>query len=254
MEQFHDDTLRALHGFDLGEVVELITVDATGIGGDVYRFTPAPVEGAGGVMAAPVFGGVAYTVVPCESEGWDFSAGGTLPQPTLRFAIAREDGDAVTAATWLLSLLASLDDLLGARVLRLRTLRRHLDDGADPNPQGHMGVEVYTIARKVTQTGELVEFQLQSALDLEDVLLPRRQVLNFCQWTYRTAAAGGGFDYSRATCPYTGSSRFDATGAPVATDAADACGKRLADCKLRFGANAVLPFGGFPGAGKLAKG
>ncbi len=29
----------------------------------------------------------------------------------------------------------------------------------------------------------------------------------------------------------------------------DQCGKRLSSCKLRFGANAPLPFGGFPGAG-----
>lgn len=29
----------------------------------------------------------------------------------------------------------------------------------------------------------------------------------------------------------------------------DVCGKRLASCKLRFGANSELPFGGFPGVG-----
>ena len=42
-----------------------------------------------------------------------------------------------------------------------------------------------------------------------------------------------------------------ATAADVATSnpAQDSCGHRLASCKMRFGATAELPFGGFPGAG-----
>lgn len=254
MEHFSDDIRRELEGFEVGEVVELFTVDARDIGGAVYRFASATVQDDDGAAVFPSFGGVVFDPLPFESEGWDFSAGGTLPQPTIRFAVSREDGDAVTAASFLLSLVNSLDDLLGARVLRVQTLRRHLDDGSDPNPQAHMGIEVYTVARKTNQTATLIEFQLQSALDLEDVLLPRRQILNFCQWRYRRPRPDGGFDYDRATCPYTGADRFDAKGNPVASDAADQCGKQLRDCKLRFGENGVLPFGGFPAAGKLTRG
>lgn len=38
---------------------------------------------------------------------------------------------------------------------------------------------------------------------------------------------------------------------PVYTSSADACGKRVDSCKKRFGANAALPFGGFPGVGSF---
>ena len=254
MDTFEDPMRRELEGFAVDEVVELFTVDARMIGGDVYRFAPTPVPDANGVQVQPVFGGETYTVIPFESEGWEWSAGGTLPQPTVKFLMARDDGDQVSVAAYLMSMVEAHDDLLGAKVHRVQTLRRFLDDGSEPNPQAHMGVEIYTVARKVNQTPDMIEFQLQSALDLEDVFLPRRQVLNYCQWTYRRAMANGSFDYFNATCPYVGASYFDANGDSVSEPGQDRCGRQLSDCKLRFGATAKLPFGGFPGAGKFRAG
>jgi len=253
METFDDDLRRELEGFEVGEVVELFTVDATGIGGGVYRFSPTPVQSYGGAQVAPQFGGGTYAVVPFESEGWEWSAGGSLPQPTVRFLIAREDGDQLSVATYLLAMVASLDDLLGAKVLRVKTLRKYLDDGAQPDPQAHLGVEVYTVARKVNQTPDMIEFLLQSALDLEDVMLPRRQVVNTCQWSYRRALPDGSFDYTGVTCPYVGNVYFDASGERVSVPALDKCGRQLSDCKARFGRTAELPYGGFPGAGKIQR-
>ncbi|MCZ4269023.1 phage minor tail protein L [Rhodobacteraceae bacterium G21628-S1] len=251
MEQFVDPIREELESFAVGDIVELFTVDATRIGGAQYLFAPTSVQAPDGSFVAPTFGGNTYMVIPFESQGWDFAAGGTLPQPTIRFMMAREDGDGLTVASYLLSLLSSLDDMLGAKVLRVQTLRKFLDDGEEPNPQAHMGIEVYTIARKSNQTPDFVEFQLQSALDMEDVVLPRRQVLNYCQWAYRRALDNGSFDYADVTCPYVGGSYFNANGEAVADPKLDRCGRRLSDCKLRFGENAELPYGGFPGAGKL---
>lgn len=254
MERFVDPIREELEGFAVDDEVELFTVDATLIGGAVYQFAATSVEAPDGSFVAPAFGGNTYMVIPFESEGWDFAAGGSLPQPTVRFLMAREDGDTTSVPSVLLSLLSTLDDMLGAKVLRLRTLRKFLDDGSDPNPQAHMGIEVYTVARKSNQTPEFIEFQLQSALDMEDVVLPRRQVLNYCQALYRRAQANGTFDYSEATCPYVGTSYFDANGAVITDPKLDRCGRRLSDCKLRFGASATLPYAGFPGAGKMRAG
>ena len=50
-------------------------------------------------------------------------------------------------------------------------------------------------------------------------------------------------------CSYTGTDYYDVNGNTVSTLAQDVCGKRVASCKLRFGENAELPFGSFPGAG-----
>lgn len=251
MDSFEDPMRRELEGFAVDEVVELFTVDARMIGGDVYRFAPTPVLGADSAQIQPVFGGQTYAVIPFQSEGWDWSAGGTLPQPTVRFLMAREDGNQTSVAAYLMSMVEAFDDLLGAQVHRVQTLRKFLDDGSEPNPQAHMGLEIYTVARKTNQTPDMIEFQLQSALDLEDVFLPRRQVLNFCQWSYRRALPDGSFDYSRATCPYVGGVFFDQNGNRVWTSGQDKCGRQLSDCKLRFGQHGKLPYGGFPGAGKL---
>jgi lambda family phage minor tail protein L len=249
------DLAEALEGFDVGEVVELFQLDATDIGGEVYSFAPSPVIDADGDQAFPSFGGVVYSVLPFTREGFAWSGSGPLPTPRLTFSLAREDGDQASAATALLALLGPLDDLLGARVIRLRTLRQHLDDGDDPDADAHLGAEVYAVERKAAQTGDSVTFELRSALDHEGVTLPRRQALDRCQWRYRVAnEAGDGFDYSRATCPYTGAGMFGLDGGAVAAPALDRCAKNLADCKLRFGAAAELPFGGFPGVGRIKGG
>lgn len=252
MEEFEDAMRRELEGFVVDEQFELFTVDATKIGGDIYRFAGKPVIDSNGDRVHPFFGGIEFVVLPMESKGWDWSAGGTLPQPTVRFLLAREDGDQSSIVSALMSLVEVYDDLLGATVTRVQTLRKFLDDGDDPNPQAHMGIEVYTIAQKTGQNDEMIEFKLQSALDLEDVQLPRRQVLNYCQWTYRRALADGTFDYTNVSCPYVGNAFFDQSGNPVSSPQEDRCSRLLTTgCKRRYGANAKLPFGGFPGAGKI---
>ena len=55
-----------------------------------------------------------------------------------------------------------------------------------------------------------------------------------------------------ADCGYAGPPVADIAGNPVAVAAQDVCGKQLSDCKLRFGATAVLPYGGFPGCGLVS--
>ncbi len=244
----------ALEGFEVGEIVELFQLDASDIGGEVYSFAPSPVLDAEGLQIAPSFGGVLHAVLPFEREGFAWSGSGPLPTPRLTFKLAREDGDQASAATALLALLDPLDDLLGARVIRLRTLRQHLDDGDDPDSDAHLGAEIYAVERKSAQTPDSVSFELRSALDHEGVTLPRRQALDRCQWRYRIAnQAGDGFDYSRATCPYTGAAMFGLDGAAVVAPTLDRCAKNLADCKLRHGSG-VLPFGGFPGVGRIKAG
>lgn len=93
MEPFVDEIREELESFEVGEEVQLFTLDATPFGGGVYAFSPAPVSAADGSQVQPTFGGQSYTVLPFESEGWEYSAGGPLPRPTVRFKIAREDGD-----------------------------------------------------------------------------------------------------------------------------------------------------------------
>ncbi|MFX4794195.1 phage minor tail protein L, partial [Acinetobacter baumannii] len=47
-------------------------------------------------------------------------------------------------------------------------------------------------------------------------------------------------------CGYTGAAMFTEKDEPTDNPALDRCGGRLRSCRLRFGENKPLPFGGFP--------
>ena len=229
--------------FQVDEIVTFYTLDATAIGGGLSFFVDrAPGQGAA------VFDGVTYQPVPIETEGWEWS--GTGPPPDISLTIGVADDSPASVSRLLLAQLEALDDLVGAEVRRVQTLRRHLDDGDDPDPSQVFGVEAVRVEQKTSQAEGRVSWVLKNALDHEGAAIPARRCTNRCTHRYRVPNGVGGFDYSRATCPYTGAAAFDLQGDPVAA-ADDACGKLIRDCKARFG-NAALPFQGFPGVGRFA--
>ena len=179
-----------------------------------------------------------YVRLPVQAEGFEYTNGGTLPRPTL--SVANLDG-AVTALLLGVNLTTPGNDLTGAKVKRIRTLKKFLDGESAADPDATFPVEEWFIDRKATESRDVVSFELASKFDLSNKELPNRQVVaNICQWQYRSSE-----------CSYTGSNYFDVNNNSVGTLAQDACGKRLSSCKKRFGENGELPFGSFPGAGLL---
>ena len=179
-----------------------------------------------------------YVRLPVQAEGFEYTNGGTLPRPTL--SVANLDG-AVTALLLGVNLTTPGNDLTGAKVKRIRTLKKFLDGESAADPYATFPVEEWFIDRKATESRDVVSFELASKFDLSNKQLPNRQVVaNICQWQYRSSE-----------CSYTGSNYFDVNNNSVGTLAQDACGKRLSSCKKRFGENGELPFGSFPGAGLL---
>ncbi len=200
---------------------------------DVYRFHAGSNAAVTGNI---VFDGNAYTRFPVQADGFEMRSSGTLPQPTL--TIANLDGTMTTLLA-LVNATTAGNDLTGATVKRIRTLKRYLDGESTADPNARFPTEIWRINRKATETRDVVTFELASEFDLAGQKLPKRQVVaNTCQWIYRSSE-----------CSYTGSNFFDVNGNSVSTLAQDVCGKRLASCKLRFGENGTLPFGSFPGAG-----
>lgn len=213
-------------------LVTMYELDTTALGGTVYRFHP----GMNALKADLVWQGATYTAFPLEASGFEQKANGGLPRPTLR--TSNVDG-AIGA------LIAQYRDLVGAKVTRRRTLAMYLDavnfpGGSNPtaNPSAHFPDDVFFVDRKAKENAQMVEFELAAASDCHGVLIPNRAIVaGSCMWTYKGTECG----YS---------------GGPVATwgDVAtsdpllDSCGKRLSSCKLRFGATAILPYGGFPAA------
>jgi len=217
-------------------IIELfqLHLDATLHGSsDIYYFH-------NGVNAAVtgnvVWNGQTYRRLALEATGFDYSSSGSLPRPKLAVS---NIGSEITAILIAINKITTGNDLGGAKVVRIRTLKKYLDGEAGADPHAKFPDEIWYVDRKSNENRAVVEFELASKFDLVGVMLPRRQVIaNVCQWIYR----GG-------ECGYTGSNYFNTQDQVVGTLAQDACGKRISSCKLRFGATAELPFGSFPGAG-----
>ena len=217
-------------------IIELfqLHLDATLHGSsDIYYFH-------NGVNAAVtgnvIWNSQTYVRLPIEATGFDYSSSGSLPRPKL---VVSNIGSSITAILLSVNLVTAGNDLGGANVIRIRTLKKYLDGAAGADPHAKFPDEVWYVDRKANENRAAVEFELASKFDLAGVMLPRRQIIaNVCQWVYR----GG-------ECGYTGSNYWNTQDQVVGTLALDACGKRISSCKLRFGATAELPFGSFPGAG-----
>tara|TARA_Y100000356_G_scaffold2020_1_gene1483 strand:- start:114 stop:746 length:633 start_codon:yes stop_codon:yes gene_type:complete len=149
-----------------------------------------------------VFDSIQYIKMPIDASGFEFKSK-QLPRPRLQ--ISNILG---TFTTLILTLPQGLE---GAKVTRLRTLERYIDnvnfdpghflleDGIDNallqendsvikleeinNPHGTPDAsalfpkEVYFIDRKTIENRQIVEFELSAKFDLDGVRLPKRQVL-----------------------------------------------------------------------------
>jgi lambda family phage minor tail protein L len=221
----------------LDEFIELFELDATSIGGDIYRFI------SGAYAIEPVtWQGNTYLPIPFESSGFTADGSGVLATPHLKVANINLAFSGVAIA---------FHDLVGCTVTRHRTFRRFLDGQSEADPTAEFDPDVFRIDRKVAQNKIFVEWELAAVIDQEGRKLPGRPILqSACVFRYRHWT-GASFDYTDATCPYVGATNFDINGNVVATGDLDVPSKRLDTCcKKRF-ASGTLPFGGFPGVARF---
>ncbi len=234
-----------IQGLEPGGLVQLFELDATEIGGDHLRFHGYP-------QAGPIFWqGHEYSPWAIEAEGFARTGTGQQPVPTLRVGNIGQGADGKPLPGVISALCFALDDLVGARVIRRRTLSKYLDAANFPegnpsaDPEEEISPEIWLIEAKTREDKETVEFELSSALSFDGEQLPSRQIqANTCGWL----STGG---YRGAYCGYTGAAMFDRDGNPVTDPTLDRCGGRISDCKKRFGEYEVINFGGFPAADSL---
>jgi len=235
--------LQKINPSSIIELFELVTVEALHGSATTYRFHAGSTDVGSGDI---VWDGNTYSKFPIQIEGFEYNAeSGSLPRPTIR--VANLLG---TITTILLGVNATTpgNDLTGAKVTRIRTLVRYIDDvnfdgGSNPfgtpDTTSKLPDEIYYVARKVSETRDVVTFELAAAFDLAGVRAPKRQCsANLCPWIYKGSE-----------CGYSGTKYFDENDNTVSSSADDKCGKRLNSCAIRFGSTAELPFGGFPGIG-----
>lgn len=209
-----------------GDLIQLFGVDCTLIGGDILRFHAH-------LQSTSIFWqGNEYKPWPIQAAGFERTSDAQQPSPTLTVA----DINGTISA-----LCVYLDDMVGAKVTRRRTLAKYLDavnfPGGNPgaDPTAEMDVEIWRIEQKSDeQPGLTVEFTLSSPLDFGGQQAPSLQIVSICQWKYRDAL-----------CGYTGTSYFDGNDNPVSDPALDRCSLKISGCECRFGVNNELPFGGY---------
>ena len=259
---------RELYSLEPSAIIELFQLHLTAAvnGVDTVYYYHA---GTNQVSEAIVFDGDTYSAVPIEVDGFEVTTKGTLPRPSMKIANAN---GAITA-------LLNAYNPLQAEVRRIRTCKKFLDSAnfptlffvtqaddqlitqsgdslfsgeglnptADPTAVFNGGYESWYIDRVATENPQVVEFELVGKLDLTNLRLPARQVVEHCPWIYKGHECG--------YVPKEGRT-FDLNNDP--TDlAGDQCAKNLRACELRFPKGdpcgtgpdgKLLPFGGFPGA------
>lgn len=225
-----------------GNLIALYIIDLNSLGvSQQFAFT-SNVDRQRGIVR---FRGIDFAPTEIRCSGFELSTQGALPQPTIEISNVTR---AMSSAAVL------FNDLIGARLTRIRTYTQFLDNGETPDPvSGAYPADIYSFEQKTSHTKEKIVWTLAAAMDQEGRLLPGRTIIrDVCPWRYRRwDKLNGEFDYSAAQCPYTGDKSYDRDGAETTPDK-DEPGRHIEDCcKVRFGATGQLPFGGFPGVSRV---
>ena len=180
-----------------------------------------------------VWQGNEYQAYPIKAGGFDISGQGPSNRPTL--TISNLYG-IVTALS------VDFGQGVGAKVTRRLVYAQFLDpinfpDGinlkADPTQES---ISYYIIEQLKTLDDEVATFELALPSETDGAKIPLLMITSdVCVWQYRSAQ-----------CSYTGGPIADEFDKPTSDPKKDLCSHCLRGCKLRFGENAVLPFGGFP--------
>lgn len=280
--------IKELSSLSPSAVLELFDLNLTNIGGEIYYFHAGTNE-----LNSNIIWGVnenVYTRLPVIVEGFDWNGQGEQTKPILKIS----NLDSIVS-----SILSSYDDLIGGKVIRHKVFKKYLNSsnfasGINPfaDPNAELPKEVYFIEQKKRENKYFVEFELNNALDLENVTFPRERFNhNFCRFRYRcqrcqysgvpVSDQNGSFyqgtitnnsgvwnnsdtyyqnDYvsitqNRVTSVFW--SKIDNNQGNYPTNQTywtqDVCRKKLSDCYLRFNENGGIPFGGWPGIEKYPR-
>ncbi|MDC9598910.1 phage minor tail protein L [Xenorhabdus anantnagensis] len=239
-----------LQRLEVGNKVLLFSVDGSAFGGPELYFhnhtipyTEKDLEDLSNLPIKSIWWqGVEYKPWPVEIQGLEIHSDGRVASPSLRIS----NIDSTISALCL-----AYQNMTQARVTIRMTFAHYLDARNFPegNPEAdptQEKIDVFYIDSKTHEDNTEIHFALSSPADLQGIQIPTRQIHSLCTWCMRGL-------YRKSPCNYTGTRYFDEDGNPTDDPSKDACGGLMNDCKLRFGENAQLPFGGFPGSALLRR-
>ena len=182
--------------FDVNPSIEIELLEIYNIAGtsDVLRIH----SGASQIKKSIIFDSKEYFYVPFESDSFESRNDGRMPRPTLSI---------INLESFMTSYVKNKDDLIGAEVKRIRTFLKFLDSdnflnyasdksywdslGINPDPSSKLRDQYWEINRKVREDKYSIQYELVSPLEVENVQVPRRQIINnYCFFKYRGKGCG----------------------------------------------------------------
>lgn len=230
---------------ELGREVWLYKLDLSmfesspGVPEDSFYWTSGD---EGDTVHTATFDGEVYVPFPITVEGFLATDSGPFPRPTIAFS----DRSGIFAP-----LIHYHNDLRGALFTRSRTYAKFLDDGDDPDPEAIFETDTYKIVRKMQHGSEdgVVQFELAAEIDIPGAMIPAQKAnKDYCDRLFRVwDPVAGAFDYTNATCGYTGAAYQTILGETTMVAAEDRCAKRWAICRQ------PEDFTGCPGISRIRK-
>jgi lambda family phage minor tail protein L len=236
------------------ELYNLVSVD----GLTTYNFCNGTISGSN-----VVFDSITYSAIPCETEGFEQGNSGKQARPKIRISNIYLTFVATNAV---------YNDMVGWKLTRRRTFVKYLDGQPGADSSAQFPADDYYVFRKTSQTKYEIEYELSSALEFGSRKVPSKQVLEMCQWRYRSyinsAFTNASTNYATEVdpiiqCPYKGTTYFNANNATTLVAAEDDCSHTVKGCKLRQAAALTanpndaqwqaLPYGGFPNVAKFRR-
>lgn len=220
-----------------GALIELWDIDLRHItptngsntAGELYRFHNGLNQGRTNIW----WQGNEYQAYPIKADGFEISGQGPSNRPTLTVS---------NLYGLVTGIVAHFGQGVGAKVTRRLVYAEHLDaknfpGGVNPNADPNQEVRSYYIIEQLKSLDDQqATFELASPAETDNAKIPLLMITSdTCIWQYRSAQ-----------CGYTGGAVADEFDKPTNDLKKDKCSHCIRGCKLRFGDNAILPFGGFP--------
>ena len=101
------------------------------------------------------YGGNAYEAIPIQGNGFDYDGKGPMPTPSV----------IISNIEYQVTALAQLYRRFTAcPITRIRTLRKHLDDGSDPDTSSQIQMDIFTVENISRMDDVAAEIQLSTNL------------------------------------------------------------------------------------------
>jgi len=156
-----------------------------------------------------------YYPFPIKAEGFEYNSSTTLPTPKISISNFSPDNSNNSFYNYIRMQIQSLDDIIGAKFTRIRTFLKYLNSSNFQEGYNiyatNTGIyeielpkDIYYIDRKTIENASIVEYQLNTILDLENLTFPGRTIYSKkCPFQYR--GEGCCYEYnSRLTSLHSG--------------------------------------------------